>query len=127
MLSSVIEASFYCALFCVFMAHVRYNLEQRVFIYDCYVKKDSYKSCWRKFHCKFPDPTCPSGDKISKLVKKVLTHGILTDTKLLKRNRVLTEEKHDDIGHQLENSPQKSLWQLVQTKWCFCRQRVDSN
>jgi hypothetical protein len=30
--SSVTEASFYCALFCVFMAGVRYNLEQRVFI-----------------------------------------------------------------------------------------------
>jgi hypothetical protein len=36
---SVTEDCFYCALFCVFMAHVRYNLEQRVFIYDCYVKK----------------------------------------------------------------------------------------
>jgi hypothetical protein len=31
----VTKASFYCALFCVVMAHVRYNLEQ-VFIYDCY-------------------------------------------------------------------------------------------
>jgi hypothetical protein len=30
--SSVIEAYFYYALFSVFMAHVRYNLEQRVFI-----------------------------------------------------------------------------------------------
>jgi hypothetical protein len=27
------------------MAHVRYNLEQRLFIYDYYVKTDSYKSC----------------------------------------------------------------------------------
>jgi hypothetical protein len=33
------EASFCYALFCVFMAHPKYNLEQRVFIYDCYVKK----------------------------------------------------------------------------------------
>jgi hypothetical protein len=34
---TVKEASFCRALLCVFMAHVRYNLEQRVFIYDCYV------------------------------------------------------------------------------------------
>jgi hypothetical protein len=34
--SSVTEASLYSALFCVFMARVRYNLEQRVFIYGCF-------------------------------------------------------------------------------------------
>jgi hypothetical protein len=61
-------------------------------------KKNSYKLCRRKFRNKFPE-TSPSGDTISKLVKKVQTHGILTDRKLLKRNRVLTEEKLDDIGH----------------------------
>jgi hypothetical protein len=33
---SFTEASLYNALFCVFMALVRYNLEQRVFFYDCY-------------------------------------------------------------------------------------------
>jgi hypothetical protein len=38
MLSTVTEVSFCCALFFVLMAPVRYNLEQRVFIYDCYVK-----------------------------------------------------------------------------------------
>jgi hypothetical protein len=37
---SVIEA-LYSALFCVFMAHVRYCLEKRAFIYDCYVKTNS--------------------------------------------------------------------------------------
>jgi hypothetical protein len=39
------------------MARVRYNLEQRVFIYDCYVKSNSYKSCRRKFRLEFPDTT----------------------------------------------------------------------
>jgi hypothetical protein len=73
--SSVTEASLCSALFCVFMAPVRYNLEQKVFIYDCYVKK-TYKSSMRKFHRNFPDTTCPSGDTVSKLVKKVRTHGI---------------------------------------------------
>jgi hypothetical protein len=32
-------------------------------------------------------------------VKEVQTHSILIDRKPLKRNRVLTEEKLDDIGH----------------------------
>jgi hypothetical protein len=78
---SVTETSCYCALFCVFMARVRYSLEQRVFIYDCYVKTDSYKTCRRTFHHKFPDTTCPSGDTVSKLVKKVRTHCILIDSR----------------------------------------------
>jgi hypothetical protein len=93
------------------MAHVRYNSEQRVFIYDCYVgKKNSYKSCKRKLCLKFPDTICPSGDTISKLVKKVQTHSILID-----RNPccVLTKEKLDDIGRWLENSPWKSLQRLA--------------
>jgi hypothetical protein len=32
----------YCSLFFVFMARVGYNLEQRIFIYDYYVKTNSY-------------------------------------------------------------------------------------
>jgi hypothetical protein len=36
---SVTETSLYNALFCAFMARVKYTLEQIVFIYDCYVKK----------------------------------------------------------------------------------------
>jgi hypothetical protein len=75
------------------MARARYKLEQRVFIYDYVKKKKSYKSCRRKFRRKFTDITCPSGDIISKLVKKVRTHGILIDRKPLKRNRVLTRGK----------------------------------
>jgi hypothetical protein len=95
------------------MARVRYNLEQRIFIYDCYVKTNSYKSYRKKLCHKFPDTTLPSGDTISKLVKKVRTHSNLTDRKQLKRNNVLIEEKLDDVGHRLENPPQKSLRQLA--------------
>jgi hypothetical protein len=79
--STVTEVSFCYALFCVFMAHVRYNLEQRVFIYDCYVGKNSYKSCKTKLCLKFPDTTCLSGDKISYLEKKVGICGILIDSR----------------------------------------------
>jgi hypothetical protein len=49
-------------------------------------------------------------------VKKVRTHDILIDTKPLKRNCVLTEEKLDDIGHRLKNSPQKPLLVINTTK-----------
>jgi hypothetical protein len=37
----------------------------------------------------------------------------LIDRKPLKRNHVLTEDKLDDIGNRLENSPQKSLRRLA--------------
>jgi hypothetical protein len=44
-------------------------------------------------------------------VKKVQTHSILTDRRPLKRKCVVTMKKLYNIGHQLENSPQKSLQQ----------------
>jgi hypothetical protein len=96
------------------MARVRYNLEQRVFIYDCYVKTNSCKLCRRKFRRKFPETTGPSGVTISILVKKFRTHDILIDRKPLKRSSVLTEEKLDAIGHRLENSPRRFLRRLAQ-------------
>jgi hypothetical protein len=95
------------------MARVTYNLEQRVFIYDCYVKKKLILIVQEKIRRKFPDTTFPSGDTISKLVKKVRTNGISSDRKPLKRNRVLTEEKLEDIGHRLEMSSRKSLRRLA--------------
>jgi hypothetical protein len=77
---------------------VRYNLEQKDFIHDCYVKK-LIQIVQEKILRKFPETICPFADTISKLVKKVRTHSILINRKPLKRNRVLTEEKLDDIGH----------------------------
>jgi hypothetical protein len=81
---SVAGVSLYSALFCVFMDRVRYSLEQRVFIYDYYVKTNSYKSRKREFRRKFSITKCPCGAKIYKLVKKVRIHGILIDRKPLK-------------------------------------------
>jgi hypothetical protein len=104
--SSIPEA-LYNGPFWVFMACETYSLEQRVFIYDCYVKTNWYKSCRRKFPRKFPDKSTslPSGDTIPKLEKRVGNHGILFDKRPLKRYRVLTDEKPDSMGHQLEHSP----------------------
>jgi hypothetical protein len=66
-------------------------------------QRNSYKSWRREFHLNFPHTTCPPGDTISKLVKKVRTHGILTEMPL-KLNRVLTVVIIYDNGG-LENSP----------------------
>jgi hypothetical protein len=106
------------------MARVRYNLEQRVFIYDCYVEiKTHTNHGGENFTLNFLT-TCLSGDTISKLVKKVRTNIILLDRELLKRNRVLTEEK-PDISHRSENSPQKSLQRLpLQGGVSVCRELV---
>jgi hypothetical protein len=80
----------FCSVLCLYGSC---EIQFRVLIFYCYVKKNSYKSCRRKFHHKFPNTTCPSGDTISKLVKKVWTNCILIDIKPLKRNCVLTEGK----------------------------------
>jgi tetrahydromethanopterin S-methyltransferase subunit G len=47
------------------------------------------------------------------IVKKVRTHGILIDRKPLRRNRVLTEEKLDDIGRRIENFAGKFFRRLA--------------
>jgi hypothetical protein len=57
------------------------NVEQRLFIYYCYVVKTHTKYCRRKFRFTFSDTACPFGDTISKLAKKVRTNGILIDRK----------------------------------------------
>jgi retron-type reverse transcriptase len=73
------------------------------------MKKTHINCAGEDFCHKFRETACPSGDIISKLVTKVRTHGILMDRKPLKRNRVLSGEKLDDIHHRLENSSQKSV------------------
>lgn len=48
------EVSFYCALFCVILVCVRYNLEKRVFIYHCYMKKPHTNHAEENFALNFP-------------------------------------------------------------------------
>jgi hypothetical protein len=52
------------------------------------VETNAYKTCRRKFCCKFMETTNPYGSTISKLVKKVGIHSILIDRRQLKRNCV---------------------------------------
>jgi transposase len=93
---------------------VRYTLEQRVYLYDTYVKYGSARKCRRKFRRKFCDERVPSRQAIHNLVNKVRSTGLLIDKKQKHKRRVLTEEKLDDIGARLEHTPTKSLKHLAQ-------------
>jgi hypothetical protein len=93
---------------------VRYTVEQRVFLYDSYVKCGSARRCRRKFCRKYPGNTVPSTRGIHKLIDKVRSTGSLLDKKPARKRRVLTEEKLDEIGARLEHTPHKSLRCLAQ-------------
>jgi hypothetical protein len=96
---------------------VRHTSEQRVFLYDTYVKYGSAGKCRRKFRRKFLDERVSSRQTIHNLVNKLRTTGLLTDKKQKHKRRVFTEEL-DDIGARLEHTPRKSLKRLSQeTEW----------
>jgi transposase len=93
---------------------VRYTLEQRVFLYETYVKNGSARKCRRKFQRKFRDERVRSRQTIHNLVNKLISTGLLIDKKLNHKLRVLIEEKLADIGARLEHTPIKSLKSLAQ-------------
>jgi hypothetical protein len=84
---------------------VRYTFEQRVFLYDTYVKCASAAKCRPKFR----DERVPSRQTIHNLVNKFKTTGLLIDKEQKHKRRVLIEEKLDDIATRLEHTPSKSL------------------
>jgi hypothetical protein len=88
---------------------VRYILEQRVFLYDAYVKCGSARNCGRKF----PDERVASRRTIHNLMNKLRTRGLLIVKKEKHKRRVLTE-KLVDIGARLEHTPRKSQKNLAQ-------------
>jgi hypothetical protein len=88
---------------------MQYTLEQRIFLYDTYVKYGSARKWWHKFR----DERVPRRQTIHNLVNKLWT-GLLIGKKQKQNRRVLTEEKLDDKGAKLEHTPRKSLKRLVQ-------------
>jgi transposase len=78
------------------------------------VKYGSAGKCRRKFRRKFRDERVPSRQKIHNLANKLRTTGLLIEKKQKHRRRVLAEEKLDDIGAKLEQTPRKSLKHLAQ-------------
>jgi hypothetical protein len=57
----------------------RYTLEERVFLYDTYVKYGSAGKCGRKFRRKFRDERVPIRQTIHNLVTKRRTTGLLIE------------------------------------------------
>jgi hypothetical protein len=93
---------------------VKYTLEQRIFLFDGYVKKKSYKWCERRFRRKNPGVRIPASSTMLRLVKKERSTGSFLDKKYTTQNAVLTEETLDEIGARLKHSPRKSLARLSQ-------------
>jgi hypothetical protein len=114
------EALFCYALFFVLMACVRYNLDHIVFIYDCYVKKNSYKSCRRKFYFKSPNTTCPPGDTVSELWRKFEPWHF--------NWQPLKNKSCFNWGKTWWHWSSIGKFFLINTiERCFCRQCMDSN
>jgi hypothetical protein len=93
---------------------VRYTSEQRVFMYDTYVKYGSAGKCRQKFRRKYRDGSVPSRQTIHNLVNKLRITELLIDKKTKRKRRVLTEEKLDDIGARLQHTPRKLLNRLAE-------------
>lgn len=91
------------------MGGIKYSVEQRVFMYDNYVKYSSWRKCCRKFRRKYPEVTVPCKSTIYKLVKKVHKTGSVLDKKKTRKRRILTEEMLDKIGARLEANPKVLL------------------
>jgi hypothetical protein len=87
---------------------VRYSVEQRVFLYEPYVKSISARKCERKFRRKFPGIPVSSTTGIHELINKVRATGSLLDKKPANKRLVLTEEELE-LGDRLEHTPTKSL------------------
>jgi hypothetical protein len=60
---------------------VQYTVEQRVFLYESFVKYVSARKCKRKLIVNFLGITVPSTTGIHRLIKKVRSLGSLLDKK----------------------------------------------
>jgi hypothetical protein len=92
---------------------VRYILEQRVFLYDTYVKYGPARMCRRKFRHKFLDERFPSRQTLQNFANKLRRTQLLTGRKQ-KHNRRVLAEKLQDIGARYKHTPRKSPKSLAQ-------------
>jgi hypothetical protein len=84
---------------------VHHTLEQRVFLYDAYVKYISAVKCQQKFQCKFCDEKVHSRQIIRNLEDKLRTTGLLIHKKK-HMHQALTEVRLDGIGDRFEHTPE---------------------
>jgi hypothetical protein len=73
------------------------------------VKYNIARKCHRRFKRKFSMVWVPNRNTVHNLVSKVRTIGILIDMEPKHQHWILTEEKLDEFGAQLEHLPCKSL------------------
>ena len=83
-------------------------------MYDSYVITSSCREVVRRFQANYPGVRVPSREEFRLLVNKFRETGSIFDKKRNVKRRVLTEQKLEEIGERLENSPQKSLRRLAQ-------------
>ena len=81
------------------------TLQQRIFMYDSYVITSSYREVVRGFQDNYPGVRVPSREAVRLLVNKFRDAGSILDKKRNVKRSVLTEQKLEDIGERLENSP----------------------
>ena len=91
-----------------------YTSQQRIFMYDSYVITSSCREVVRRFQAYYPGMRVPSREAVRLLVNKFRETGSILDKKRNVKQHVLTEQKLEEIGERLENSPQKSLRRLAQ-------------
>lgn len=100
------------------MPRVRYTLEQRVYMYDTYVKSGSAREVRRRFRRKFQEITVPQRETVHKLVNKVRRTGSVLDRKAEWKRRLLTEENWMKSAHIL-NIPLGNLLDALHKRWGF--------
>ena len=73
-------------------------------MYDSYVITSSCREVVRRFEVNYPGVRVPSREAVRLLFNKFWETGSILDKK---KRHVLTEQKLEEIGERLENSPQK--------------------
>ena len=76
-------------------------------MYDSHVITSSCRKVIRRFQANYPGVRVPSREAVRLLVNKFRETASILDKKRNVKRRVLTEQKLEEIGERLENSPQK--------------------
>ncbi|XP_068086433.1 probable inactive protein kinase DDB_G0270444 isoform X4 [Anabrus simplex] len=90
------------------MVNEKYSLEQRLCLYDSYVKFGSAKKTQKLFREKYPTEIIPSKSAIHKLVNHVRLKGTLLDLKK-KPRQVLPDDVSDTVGSKSKKSKSTEL------------------
>ena len=76
-------------------------------MYDSYVITPSCREVVRRFQANYPGLRVPRREAVRLIVNKFRETGSILDKKRNVKRRVFTEQKLEEIGERLENSPQK--------------------